>query len=71
MISKKIILRKGQYFVDRFVVNSNELEKVFLPTRFNLAYAGKHISILLWNRLFFYGQSKIEKSLPATAQKKE
>ena len=34
------------------------------------ANAGKHISILLWKRLFLKGQSKIEKSLPPPHQEK-
>jgi len=55
MISEKLKLQKGQFFVDRFVHNFNELEKVFLPTRFNLAYAGKHISILLCASSIFKG----------------
>ena len=71
MISKNLKLQKGQFFVERFLRNSNELEKVFLPTRFNLAYAGKHILILLWFRLIFKGKSKIKKSLPANAQKEK
>ena len=57
--------------MDRLVHNFNELEKVFLPTRFNLAYAGKHISILLWFRLILKGKSKIKKSLPANAQEEK
>ena len=71
MISEKLKLQKGQFFVDRFVHNFNKLEKVFLPTHFNLAYAGKHISILLWFRLIFKGKSKIKKSLLALSQEKK
>jgi len=52
------------------------IRKSFFARPLNLAYTGKHISILLWNRLFFKftcrsfnvgkGQSKI-KLLPAKA----
>lgn len=64
---EKLKLRTLKYFVENLTGNMKELEKVFLPTRF-WANASKHISILLWNRLIFKGQSKIEKSLLPSAQ---
>jgi len=54
---RKLKLRTIPYFVDSLTGDLKELEKVFLPTRF-FANAGKHISILIWYRLIFKGQTK-------------
>ena len=69
MISEKLKLRKGQFFMDRFVHNFNKLEKVFFPTRFNLAYAGKHISILFWYLLLSKVKTKLKRACSPSLKK--
>lgn len=71
MISKKLKLRKGQFLVDRFVHNFNELEKSFFahPLKFGLRRQA-HFNFVL-KSFILEVKAKLKRAYPPPHKRKE